>query len=147
MKNRNTGVSLEGGNNRRQFLKLAGYGTLGLISAGLGPIFNNLEASQNTKAIQETEFSPDFDISLTARPGKVSIFPGAPTQVWRYHVRVNEGDDNRVIDIPRSYLGPIIKVYRGRKFEFALKTQSPKNLLCIGMAFMFLRLWTAIHVM
>ena len=30
MKNRNTGLWIEGGNNRRQFLKLAGYGTLGV---------------------------------------------------------------------------------------------------------------------
>jgi len=127
MKNRNTGVSLEGGNNRRQFLKLAGYGTLGLISAGLGPIFNHLEASQNPKAIQETEFSPDLDISLAARPGEVSIFPGVPTQVWRYHVRVNAGDDNRVMDIPRSYLGPIIKVYRGEKIRIRFKNSIPEE--------------------
>jgi hypothetical protein len=38
MKNRNADLWIEGGNSRRQFLKLAGYGTLGLISAGLGPM-------------------------------------------------------------------------------------------------------------
>jgi len=127
MKIRNTGVSLEGENNRRQFLKMAGYGTLGLISAGLGPFFNHLEASQNPKAMQGTEFRPDLDISLTARSDEVSIFPGAPTQVWRYHVRVNEGDDNRVIDIPRSYLGPIIKVHRGEKIRIRYKNSIPEE--------------------
>ena len=58
MKNRNTGLWIEGGNNRRQFLKLAGYGTLGLISAGLGPFFNHLEASQNPKTYSRDRISP-----------------------------------------------------------------------------------------
>lgn len=127
MKNRNIGVSLEGENNRRQFLKLAGYGTLGLMSSGLGPILNHLEANQNPKAMPERQFRPDLDISLTARPGEVSIFSGAPTRVWRYQARVNQGDDKRVIDIPRSYLGPIIKVYRGEKIRIRFKNSIPEE--------------------
>ena len=127
MKNQNTGLWIKGGNNRRQFLKLAGYGTLGLISAGLGPIFNQLEASQNTEEIPETEFRPDLDISLTARPGEVSIFPGTPTRVWQYHALVHEGDNKRIIEVPRSYLGPIIKVYRGEKIRIRFKNSIPEE--------------------
>lgn len=127
MKNRNTGLWIEGGNNRRQFLKLAGYGTLGLLSAGLGPILNQLEASQNPENIQRTEFRPDLDISLTARPGEVSIFPGAPTRVWRYHALVHEGDKNRVIEIPGSYLGPIIKAWQGEKIRIRFANSIPEE--------------------
>ena len=76
MKNRNTDLWIEGGNNRRQFLKLAGYGTLGLIIRWARPLLNQSAASQNQETIPGTEFSPDLDISLTARPGEVSIFPG-----------------------------------------------------------------------
>ena len=104
MKNRNTGLWIEGGNNRRQFLKLAGFGTLGLASGGLWPLLNFSTAGQNQETIPATEFRPDLDISLTARPGEVSIFPGAPTRVWQDHALVHEGDNNRVIEVPRAIL-------------------------------------------
>ena len=74
------------GNDRRQFLKLAGYGTLGLVAGGLWPGFNRFAAGQNT----ESEFIPDLDITLSARPDEITILPGDPTQVWRYHAVVNK---------------------------------------------------------
>jgi FtsP/CotA-like multicopper oxidase with cupredoxin domain len=127
MKNRNTGLCIEGGNDRRQFLKLAGFGTLGLIYNGVWPLLNLSAASQNPETIPETGFLPDLDISLTARPGEVSIFPGDPTRVWHYHARVHEGDKNRVIEVPRSYLGPIIKVYRGEKIRIRFNNSIPEE--------------------
>ena len=83
MKNRNTDLAIEGGNNRRQFLKLAGFGTLGLASGGLWPLLNFSTAGQIQETIPATEFRPDLDISLTARPGEVSIFPGTPTKLGK----------------------------------------------------------------
>ncbi len=89
MKNPNRSLWTKDRNNRRQFLKLAGLGTLGLTSGGLWPLLNFTTASQNQETIPATEFIPDLDISLTARPGELSIFPGAPTRVWRYHALVH----------------------------------------------------------
>lgn len=111
MKNKNTSMGIEAGKNRRQFLKLAGYGTLGLFAGELWPGLNRIAAAQSP----ETEFVPDLDISLSARPDEVAIFPGDPTGVWRFHAVVNKGNSARIIEIPGSYLGPIIKVHQGEK--------------------------------
>lgn len=111
----------ENRNDRRQFLKLAGYGTLGLITNSFWPGLNRLAVGQ----VSGTEFVPDLDISLSARPDEVAIFPGDPTSVWRYHATVNKGDHARIVEIPRSYLGPIIKVHRGEKIRIRFKNAIP----------------------
>jgi len=123
MENQNSGLRIEGENNRRQFLKLAGYGTLGLITSGFWPLLNYSAAMQNT----ETEFIPDLDISLMAQPDKVAIFPGHPTQVRRYHAIVHRGDQTRVVEIPGSYLGPIIKVRQGEKIRVRFTNSIPEK--------------------
>jgi len=58
MKNQNTGLWNEGGNNRRQFLKLAGYGTLGLISAGLVPTIKHLRSKSKSRNDTKDRISP-----------------------------------------------------------------------------------------
>jgi len=113
--------------NRRQFLKMAGYGTLGLLTGGFGPLLNQSVAKQISDTISETEFIPDLDISLLSMPGEVGIFPGEPTQVWRYHATVNKGDENKVISLPESYLGPIIKVHKGEKIRVRFTNSIPEE--------------------
>jgi FtsP/CotA-like multicopper oxidase with cupredoxin domain len=110
-------------NNRRQFLKLAGYGTLGVMAGGFGPLLDQSEATQKSPK----GFIPDLDLSLVAQPGEVSIFPGKPTKVWQYHTIVHSGDNNRVSEIPDSYLGPIIKVHQGEKVRIRYKNQIPED--------------------
>jgi len=121
MKKRHPGIETESGNSRRQFLKLAGYGTLGLITGGFGPQLKHSAAGQNP----ETGFTPDLDLSLTARPGEVGIFPGDSTRIWQYHARVLKGDKNRVVELPESYLGPIINVRRGEKIRIRYNNAIP----------------------
>lgn len=125
MKNQNTGLWIEGGNSRRQFLKLAGYGTLGFITGGFWPRLTHSAERKNPGMIPETEFLPDLDISLVARPDEVAVLPGKPTQVWRYHAIVHKGDKNRIIEFPQSYLGPIIKANQGEKIRVRFKNQIP----------------------
>ncbi len=123
MKKHDTVRDIEDANNRRQFLKLAGYGTLGLITGGFGPLLKSSAAGQNP----ETGFTPDLDLFLTARPGEVAIFPGDPTRVWQYHARVLKGDKNRVVELPGSYLGPIINVRRGEKIRIRYDNAIPEK--------------------
>ena len=127
MKSRNTGLAPQANDNRRQFLKLAGYGTLGLITGGFWPLSNYSAAGQNPKKRADTEFLPDLDISLTARPGEVSIFPGDPTRIWHYQAIVHKGDKNQVVEIPGSYLGPIIKLHQGEKIRIRFKNLIPEE--------------------
>jgi FtsP/CotA-like multicopper oxidase with cupredoxin domain len=122
MKDRHTGMKRESDHSRRHFLKLTGYGTLGLLAGGLWPGLDRLAAEQTP----DTSFEPDLDISLSARPGEIAIFPGNPTGVWRYHVTVHKGDRARVVEMPGSYLGPIIKVNRGEKIRIRFKNFIPE---------------------
>jgi hypothetical protein len=124
MGNRNMASEIAGRNNRRQFLKLAGYGTLGLLTTGgFWPLSDHSAAKQHPKTSPETEFLPDLDISLTAKPDEVAVLPGNPTQVWRYHAMLHKGDKNRIIELPHSYLGPIIKANQEEKIRVRFNNQ------------------------
>jgi hypothetical protein len=91
MKNSHNDLWIEGVNDRRQFLKLAGYGTLGLVAGGVWPLLGQTAAGQHEDTISKTGFVPDLDISLVAKPGDLAMFPGTATQIWQYHATVNKG--------------------------------------------------------
>lgn len=122
MKDKNTGINRDSDHSRRQFLKLTGYGTLGLMTGGLWPGLDRLMAAQTS----DTNFVPDLDISLWARPDEIAIFPGSSTGVWRYHATVHKSDRARVVEMPRSYLGPIIKVKQGEKIRIRFNNTVPE---------------------
>jgi FtsP/CotA-like multicopper oxidase with cupredoxin domain len=123
MKYSNTGILIDSGHSRRQFLKLAGYGTLGLMAGGFWKGVDGFAAGQTP----DTEFIPDLDITLSARPGEIAVLPGDPTGVWRYHATVHKGDRARIAEIPRSYLGPIIKVHQGEKIRIRFRNVIPEE--------------------
>jgi FtsP/CotA-like multicopper oxidase with cupredoxin domain len=111
--------------DRRAFLKLAGFGAIGLLTAGLRPFTEPLFASPYPVAAQNTGFTPDLDLSLTARAGRTDILPGAPTGVWRYEAKVHSGDPRRVETLADSYLGPILRVNRGEKVRIRFENELP----------------------
>lgn len=130
MKKQYTKPEGEVGNSRREFLKLAGYGTLGLIAGGYLPIFNASAAGLTQDVAlkpAKTGFKPDLDISLVSQADEVAIFPGAFTRVWRYRATVHQGDANRVVELPESYLGPIIKVNQGENIRIRFKNNIPEK--------------------
>ena len=113
--------------SRRQILKLAGYGAMGVLAGNLWPGVDLSAASQKKSSNNDSAFVPDLDISLTARPAQVSIFPGEPTQVWQYHAAVHTGNQDRVMRIPQSYLGPIIKAHQGEKVRIRFINDIPQE--------------------
>jgi hypothetical protein len=66
--------------NRRQFLYLAGAGAANLLNVNGWPF-----AKAGLASSKDKNFSPDLELSLTAAPAQVPIFPGEPTMVWRYN--------------------------------------------------------------
>ena len=130
MKSQYLKTGIESINGRRDFLKLAGYGALGLIAGGYLPMFSpsayglTQQVSLNTT---ETVFKPDLDLTLVPQAEEVAILPGSPTRVWRYHATVNQGDSNRVVEIPESYLGPIINARQGEKIRIRFKNDIPEK--------------------
>jgi len=113
-------------NERRRFLKLAGYGTLGLVGGAIWPLLNRVSAERISKTAPDETFLPDLDLTLTARPGEAAVFPGIPTRVWRYHATLHKGDANRVLEMPDGYLGPIIKAHRGERVRIRFDNAIPE---------------------
>jgi FtsP/CotA-like multicopper oxidase with cupredoxin domain len=113
--------------NRRQFLKAVSIGTVGFMSGAVGGFFDRSvsAAVQNPRA--RADFMPDLDIALTAMPDEVSIFPGLATRVWRYKSELIKGEPNSLIDIPESYLGPIIRANKGARVRIRLTNEVPAN--------------------
>lgn len=54
---------------------------------------------------------------MTAHPDELALFPGERTRIWRYDAMVHKGDQSRVVPLPESYLGPVIKVRQGEKIR------------------------------
>lgn len=117
---------VDGGNDRRRFLKLAGVAALGLMTEGAWPLVGRAAAEEHAVVHQDRAFVPDLDISLVSKPGELAIFPGATTQIWQYHATVNKGDKNRVVALPGSYLGPIINVRQGEKIRIRFTNSLPE---------------------
>jgi blue copper oxidase len=113
--------------NRRQFLKAVGVGTIGAMSGAVGPFMGRVSNAAAQTKQTGAGFEPDVDVAFTATPDEVSIFPGSPTQVWRYKADVIKGDATGLITIPGSYLGPIIKANKGDKVRIRFSNQIPQN--------------------
>jgi FtsP/CotA-like multicopper oxidase with cupredoxin domain len=99
--------------NRRQFLQISGAGAAGLLAGGLPSLVNNKGARAASNP--ESKFIPDLDIALKATPAEVPILPGNPTGVWHYQGQVIKGGRESLINLERSYLGPIIRTHTGQK--------------------------------
>jgi FtsP/CotA-like multicopper oxidase with cupredoxin domain len=98
---------------RRQFLKITGAGAAGLLTGGMASLLNagNARAAQH----ESSEFQPDLDFALKATPDEIPILPGDPTAVWRFQGQMLKGASSNLVDIERSYLGPIIRARTGQK--------------------------------
>ena len=79
-----------------------------------------------SRRAQRPNLSRIIDISLTAQPGEAAVFQGIPTNVWRFNAAVNKGPGSRIVSIPESYLGPIIKVRQGDKVRIRFKNNIPE---------------------
>jgi len=109
--------------NRRQFFQRTGAGALSLMSGGLGSLLATPFVSAEGK--KGNKFDPDLEISMTSCQTQIPIFPENPTRVWSFKGQVLKGDRARLINIERSYLGPIIRVQRGEKIRIRFTNDIP----------------------
>jgi FtsP/CotA-like multicopper oxidase with cupredoxin domain len=99
--------------NRRQFLRLTGAGAASFLAGGITSMVN-VEGA-NAAANENSGFLPDLDIALKATPAEIPILPGSPTGVWQYQGQVLKGNHASLVNLERSYLGPIIRAHTGQK--------------------------------
>lgn len=109
--------------NRRQFLHITGAGAVGLLTGGLSSLLN--VPSTGAEVNTASGFTPDLDISLTAAPARIPLFPGNPTSVWSFQGQVLKGNKTSLIGLEKSYLGPIIRVNRGQKVRVRFTNDIP----------------------
>ena len=104
--------------SRRQFLKLASIGTIGLASTNF-PSFIG-------KSLGQSDEIPDLEVRLRAIESTVSIHAGTPTTVWTYQGEVLQGDQTSLQVIPDSYLGPIFRVRQGQHIRIHFENELPE---------------------
>lgn len=101
--------------DRRKFL---GYTATGL-GAGLGGValWNPFKGERSVAArvTAGSNFQPDVEIALSAKPGEIQIFSGQATHIQHYTARVLKGGSDVLQTIENSYLGPIFRLNTGQK--------------------------------
>lgn len=107
--------------SRREFLKLAGIGTVGITSSQL------LASSFIGKVIAQSDTTPDLEVRLSAVESEVSIFSGSLTSVWIYQGEVLQGDVSSLETINNSYLGPVFRVRQGQHIRIHFVNQLPEE--------------------
>jgi FtsP/CotA-like multicopper oxidase with cupredoxin domain len=109
--------------NRRQFLQITGAGSATLLTGGIASLIDikGAVAASNPS----DDFLPDLDIALKAAPAEIPILPGNSTGTWRYHGQVLNGNQASLMNIERSYLGPIIRVHKGQKVRICFTNNIP----------------------
>jgi len=81
-------------------------------------------ALTRTASAQSGEgFRPDVEIELVARPDRIQILAGRPTEVWGYEGRVLRGSADAVAAIPGTSLGPILRFKTGDKVRIRFRNQ------------------------
>jgi FtsP/CotA-like multicopper oxidase with cupredoxin domain len=103
--------------SRRQFLRRAGAASLALLAPPAGWL---LGPAREGWAKPRTAFTPDVEVALSASEGEVSLLPGRPTQIWGYTGKVLKGGRENVVELPDTYLGPVIRVRRGQRLRIRL---------------------------
>ncbi len=107
--------------DRRDFLRLAGAGALGLLAGTMR--FNAIPARASATDV----FTPDVELSLRAAPSETAILPGAPSKVWSFTAERIQGRADALQPVPDSYLGPTIRVRRGEKVRIHFTNDLPQE--------------------
>lgn len=95
--------------SRREFLKIAGIGAVGVAYSNLLPGLPFMD-----KVLAQSDEVPDLEVQLRTVESEVSILSGNPTRVWMYQGEVIQGDPTSLQVIPDSYLGPVFRVRQGQ---------------------------------
>ena len=108
--------------SRRRFLNQA---SLGLLAFSSAPSWLNamqgMSASPTLPPNKATpNFKPDIELDLICRLNQIAILSGQTTRVQQYIGVLIKGPKNTLIEIPGSYLGPIINLYKGQRVRINL---------------------------
>lgn len=69
------------------------------------------------------DFDPTLDVRLHAKRATIPIYSGEPTSVFMYAPEVLSGDEESVVTLADSYVGPIIRARTGDKLRIRLRNE------------------------
>ncbi len=109
--------------DRRTFLRMTGLGAASTLTGGLTSLL--AAAPRRAFAAQESGFTPELEIDLTATPADIPILPGTPTRSWVYRGKVTRGDSNSLVPVGDSHLGPTLRLKTGQKVRIRFTNRIP----------------------
>ncbi|MDT8305385.1 MAG: multicopper oxidase domain-containing protein [Anaerolineae bacterium] len=121
--------------SRREFLRMAGGGTLALMSGGaLATVLSSCsntdtpepEHGASPTRVAESQWEPDVELALTATVATSQIHAGKATQVWTYQGEVLSGNPDSLQSLPGSYLGPILHFRTGQRVRIHFNNDLPE---------------------
>ncbi|MEN9681297.1 MAG: hypothetical protein RLZZ627_1190 [Pseudomonadota bacterium] len=114
--------------SRRRFMQLTGLGVAGAVSFPSWLDAMEMKSPKGRGAVKaDPSFKPDVELDLVARSSQAQILPGKPTGVFSYSAKVMTGPKDAVIEIPGSYLGPLLQFRTGQKVRIHFKNELPEE--------------------
>ncbi|MGZ8219635.1 multicopper oxidase family protein [Methylomagnum sp.] len=102
--------------SRRRFVFNTGLGLLGAASL---PAWVQAMQDQSLGSLAPNRanpnFNPDVELDLFSQMGQASILPGQATRVMQYTAKLGKGPAGTLVELPGSYLGPLIRLKKGQK--------------------------------
>jgi len=110
--------------DRRQFLRYLVYGSIFTASQ---PLLSACRPFITEHPTQEFQGDPDVEIRLVAKSDVQQIFPGSPTEIWRYQGEVLKGPSDTLGSLPNSYLGPTVRIKPGTQLRVYFENELPEQ--------------------
>jgi len=112
---------------RLDFVKLAGAGAVSTLLAACTMTENDArEVLPQPASTPSPDFQPDVEIALRAVEDMVEVRSGILTDVWRIEGDLLEGDEQTVVPVLDSYLGPTLHLKKGQRVRIAFTNQLPE---------------------
>ena len=114
--------------SRRRFMQISAIGTAGTAAIPSWLSAMEMKRPQGRGAVKaDPAFKADVEIALSARQTSVQILPGKATGVFSYAAKVVSGPKDSVIEIPGSYLGPLLQLRLGQKVRIHFTNELPEE--------------------
>lgn len=114
--------------SRRRFMQLTGLGVASAASLPSWLDAMEMKSPKGRGAVKaDPSFKADVELDLLARSSQAQILPGKTTGVFSYSAKLISGPKETVIDIPGSYLGPLLQFRMGQKVRIHFKNELPEE--------------------
>lgn len=109
--------------NRRQFLQLTGFGTLGALAF---PDWLFTGANTRYGIHASPYFHPDVEIEVMAIVDGASNLPDGPPAIWQYQGKLLKGPQGTLAASPGKYLGAVFFLKVGQKVRLHFNNDCPE---------------------